>query len=254
MPFHRLVAAALSLVLPALGLSTAVAPPASALDLPVDVELILAVDVSGSIDTEEAALQRQGYVAALLHPDVLNAIRGGAFGRIALSYMEWAGEHHQRVIVDWRMIDGEAAAADFVAALGAQPPRPERWTSISAAIDTAAARFDDNGYEGMRRVIDVSGDGYNNSGRPVTEARDDAVARGVVVNGLPILNGRPGPGGWPGATDLDRYYEANVIGGPGAFLVPASDFDAFATAIRTKLVREIAALPSFGTEPASPLR
>lgn len=209
-------------------------------DLPVDLELVLAVDVSGSIDAEEAALQRQGYLAAIVHREVLQAITGGTFGRIALAYMEWAGEHHQSIIVDWSMIDGSASASAFATALAAKEPRSERWTSISAAIDSAAALFADNGFEGTRKVIDISGDGPNNSGRAPDEARDLAVAQGITINGLPILNGRPGPGGWPGAVDLDSYYRDHVIGGAGAFLVPAENFDSFAGAIRAKLVREIA--------------
>ena len=232
----------------------AAAGPASASDLPVDIELVLAVDVSGSIDPEEAALQRRGYVEALTHPDVVKAVRGGPFGRIAVTYMEWAGEHHQRIVVAWRLIEDGGSAADFAVELQAQPQHAERWTSISAAIDLSSDLFECNGFEGLRRVIDVSGDGYNNSGRPVGAARDEAVARGITINGLPILNGRPGPGGWPGATDLDAYYEANVIGGAGAFIVPAADFDAFATAIRTKLVREIADLPGAGAAEGEMLR
>ena len=255
MPLLRcpLAAVALLAALLTVGAGPASAP-ASASDLPVDIELVLAVDVSGSIDPEEAALQRRGYIEALTHREVLNAIRSGPFGRIALTYMEWAGEHYQQVLVAWRVIDGGGTAAEFAVALQAQPQRSERWTSISAAIDLAANLFDGNGFEGLRRVIDVSGDGYNNSGRPAGAARDEAVARGITINGLPILNGRPGPGGWPGATDLDAYYEANVIGGAGAFIVPASDFDAFAAAIRTKLVREIATLPCRGAAGGGTLR
>ncbi|MFN4088941.1 MAG: DUF1194 domain-containing protein [Alphaproteobacteria bacterium] len=223
-------------------------------DLPVDVELVLAVDVSGSIDAAEAALPREGYLSAIVHREVIDAIRGGPFGRIALVCMEWAGEHYQQVVVDWRLVEDAASAGAFADALAIQPRRTERWTSISAAIDAAAARFDGNGFEGTRRVIDLSADGHNNSGRAVTAARDEAVARGVTINGLPILNDRPGPGGWPAAVDLDRYFEENVIGGPGAFMVPAEDFDVFAVAIRTKLVREIALRDAAATGATAALR
>ena len=212
-------------------------------EVPVDLELVLAVDVSGSIDREEAALQRQGYLAALTHPKVLQAMRAGPLGRVAIAYVEWAGDRFQRTVVDWGLIQDETSAYAFADALAAVPPSTERWTSISGAIDYILPMFEGNGFTGGRKVIDISGDGYNNSGRPVTAARDEAVAKGVTINGLPILNDRPGPGGWPPAVDLDRYYEANVIGGPGAFIVPAQSFQTFAEAILSKLVLEIAGLP-----------
>lgn len=215
-------------------------PPAVAEQIPVDLELVLAVDVSGSIDRDEAALQREGYLAALVHPKVVQAIRSGPMGRIAISYVEWAGDRFQRTAVDWGMVTDEASAQAFASALAASIPTSERWTSISGGIDYAVAMMDNNPFSGSRRVIDISGDGYNNSGRPVTAARDDAVAHGITINGLPILNDRPGPGGWPPAVDLDKYYEANVIGGPGAFIVAAETFGTFAEAILKKLILEIA--------------
>ena len=222
------------------GTAVAKPGPVRAEEIPVDLELVLAVDMSGSIDREEATLQRQGYLAALVHPKVIDAIRSGPSGRIAVIYVEWAGERYQRTVVDWGLIDGEQSAQTFAAALAAAPILTERWTSISAGIDYAVGMLENNDFVGARRVIDVSGDGYNNSGRPVTAARDEAVAKGVTINGLPILNDKPGPGGWPPAADLDKYYEANVIGGPGAFIVPAESFETFAQAILSKMILEIA--------------
>jgi Protein of unknown function (DUF1194) len=216
---------------------------ARAADLPVDLELVLAVDVSGSIDAEEARQQREGYVAAVADPAVVQAIGANFHRRIAVTYMEWASGDYQRVVIDWSLIEGAADAAAFAARLAASPRRTARWTSISSAIDAAVPLFDGNGYAGERRVIDVSGDGPNNRGRPVREARDDAVARGIVINGLPILNDRPQPFDLPTpmAIALDRYFADHVIGGPGSFVLPAQDFTDFRTAILSKLIREIAA-------------
>jgi hypothetical protein len=219
------------------------AVPAHAADLPVDLELVLAVDVSGSIDEEEALLQREGYMEALVDSDVISAIKGGAMGRIAVAYVEWSNAEMQRIVVDWRLIDGLASAREFVAALKANPPVRGRFTSISGAIDYAAPMFEANGFEGPRRAIDVSGDGPNNRGRRITDARDDAIARGITVNGLPIVNDRPNFFGRP-PPDLDLYYRDCVIGGPGALYVIAKDFQSFANAIRRKLILEIS-----GAEP-----
>jgi hypothetical protein len=216
----------------------ALAFPADAADTPVDLELVLAVDVSGSIDEEEAALQREGYMAALVDADVIAAIRGGPTGRIALAYIEWSNAELQRIAVDWRVIDGIETAREFVAALRANPPVRGRFTSISGAIDYAVPMFQGNGFEGARRAVDVSGDGPNNRGRRVTDARDDAIARGITINGLPIVNDRPNFFGRPPA-DLDLYYRDCVIGGPGALYVIAKDFQSFANAIRRKLILEI---------------
>jgi len=222
-----------------------IAGPAIAVD--VDLELVMAVDVSASVDEEEAALQRQGYVAALTHPQVIEAIRNGPLGRIAVTYVEWAGVSHQVTVLDWTVIEGEASARGFSAALAEAPLSAEVWTSISAMIDLAAALLDHNGFEGTRRVIDISGDGYNNRGRMEIVARDEAVARGITINGLPIVNERANRWGGLPPKDLDKYYEANVIGGPGAFMIVAQGYESFADAILKKLVREIAASP-----PAAP--
>jgi hypothetical protein len=216
------------------------AVPAVAQDTPVDLELVLAVDISGSVDEVEALLQREGYMAALRHPQVIDAIEGGMFGRIAVTYVEWAGDHYQRTMLDWSLLEGADSAFAFADALAESPLATAHWTSLSGAIDYAVPLFDNNGFEGFRRVIDISGDGHNNRGRPVEYARDEAVAAGITINGLPIVNDRPNPWGGRPALDLDLYYEHRVIGGPGAFIVVAEDYKAFASAILSKLLLEIA--------------
>jgi hypothetical protein len=218
-------------------------PPAIAEDLPVDLELVLAVDISGSVDEVEAQLQREGYIAALRHPHVVQAIESGMFGRIAVAYVEWAGDHYQRTMLDWTLLDGASSASDFADALAETPLMTAHWTSLSAAIDYAVPLFEDNGFKGFRRVIDISGDGYNNRGRPVEWARDEAVAAGITINGLPIVNDRPNPWGGRPPADLDLYFEERVIGGPGAFIIVAEDYTAFASAILSKLLLEIAGGP-----------
>jgi hypothetical protein len=212
----------------------------------VDVELILAVDVSGSIDEDEARLQRQGYIDAIMNALVIDAIKSGPLQRIALTYFEWSGDYHQRTVVDWMVIDGERTAQAFTQALAEAPLVKANRTSISAAIDYAMAHLGRSPYQAPRRVIDVSGDGTNNSGRPVTAARDDAVAAGVTINGLVILSEVPLPTN-PRHTHpeggLTAYYENNVIGGPGAFVVEAESFEAFGQLLISKLIKEIAAAP-----------
>ena len=217
-------------------------------DREVDLELVLAADISGSMDIEEAGLQRQGFVRALRHPDVLKTIQGGHLGRIAVTYVEWAGYAHQHTIVEWAEISDARSAEAFAAALEKPPVKTALWTSISTVIDFAAARFEANGYLGLRRVIDISGDGPNNQGEYVIKARDRAVKSGITINGLPIVNGRLGRYGFPPLPNLDLYYEDCVIGGFGAFLVVANGFTDFARAIRRKLVLEIA-----GLAPSRPL-
>jgi len=225
------------------GLAAGLATPARAQgELPVDLELVLAVDVSGSVDEVEANQQRQGYVEALRDPLVHRAIEQGAHQRIAVTYVEWASANFQQTVVGWTLLDGPAACERFAAMLAEAPIGLGRWTSISGAIDYAVPLFDDNGFAGERRVIDISGDGTNNNGRPVEDARWDALERGIVINGLPILNDRPQPFGMPTPRQLalDDYYERWVIGGPGSFMVVATDFDDFRRAVLAKLVREIA--------------
>lgn len=244
-------------------LPNAAAPRAQG--LPVDLELILAIDCSGSVDEVEAQLQRQGYIAALTSDRVLNAIRSGENRRIAVTYFEWAGETYQRVVVDWTIIEDAASAKAVTDRIAASPYVAIRWTSISAAIDYAMGLFSRSPFEGKRRVVDISGDGKNNNGGNVVTARDRALATGVTINGLPILNSRVGGfgggysgRGFPSDPDLDTYYQNFVIGGPGAFMVPAESFDTFATAIQSKLIREIAGLDhtpgdsQFAEAPAGP--
>ena len=214
----------------------------------VDLELVLAVDVSGSIDNEEAELQRQGYLSAIQHPEIVAAIRGGRLGRIAVTYVEWAGDLHQRTLVEWAEISDAESAAAFAGVLERQLIQTQLWTSISTVIDYAAWSFEGNGFQGRRRVIDISGDGPNNSGGHVVPARDRALAQEIVINGLTIINGRPGRYGYPPLPNLDLYYEDCVIGGAGAFVVVADGFGDFARAIQRKMLLEIA-----GEQPPAPL-
>src|SRR3546814_887906 len=234
-----LLLAAVLAPLPALA-PAALAQSGAGEGVAVDLELVLAVDVSLSIDAGEARLQREGYVAAFRDPQVLDAIKGGILGRIAVTYFEWANSAHTQLVVRWMLIDSEAAAAAFAMALAERRPGPAHYTSISGAIDFAATLFDDNGFGGTRQVIDVSGDGPNNWCDLVTEARDRAVARGFTINGLPILDEGPGTFGRYNIPNLDLYYRDCVIGGPAAFIVVAENFQAFANAIRRKLILEIA--------------
>ena len=194
---------------------------------PVDVALVLAVDVSRSIDEDEARLQREGYRSAVADPRVVEAIRGGMLGAVAIAYTEWAGIEYQRLVIPWTRIGSPRDAEGWAGTLAQAPRSSLSWTSISGAIDHA------------RRVIDVSGDGVNNSGPPAELARDRAVAEGIVINGLPILNDRP-TFGRPPPMPLDQYFRDSVVGGPGAFVIAAEDFETFGTAVRRKLIREIA--------------
>jgi Protein of unknown function (DUF1194) len=207
---------------------------------PVDVELVLAVDVSQSMDFGEHALQRQGYVDALLHPQVLSAIRSGMYGRVAITYVEWGAT--QTVMAPWTLIEDAAGARRFAEALAAEPIRTIHGTSISGALSFAASLFEGNGYEGFRQVIDVSGDGPNSSGPPVVPARDAVLEQGVIVNGLPIMLRAPAYTFYS-IPDLDIYYADCVIGGPGSFVLPVDDARQIADAIRQKLVLDIAGPP-----------
>ena len=209
-------------------------------DEPVDLELVLAVDVSRSIDADEATLQREGYVRAFRDPEVIRAIQHGILGRIAVTYVEWAGAGHWRQIDGWQLIEGPDGAESLIAKLNGLPPAAAMRTSISGAIEFGMRQFVDNGFEGTRRTIDISGDGPNNDGILVTTARDLALAAGITINGLPILDNGGGPYSWYNIPDLDLYYENCVITGPGAFVVTAQGFDDFARAVRRKLILEIA--------------
>lgn len=207
--------------------------------IPVDVELVLAVDISYSMDPDEQALQREGYVQALTSGEFLRALREGANGKIAITYFEWAGEHDRKVVMPWRLIDGPEAADAVAAEIARAPLRRGSRTSISGALAFAKSLFDNSGYRGLRRVIDVSGDGANNSGSPVALVRDEVIAAGITINGLPVMLKRSNPGSLD-IEKLDIYYEDCVIGGPGAFVVPIRDRSKFIEATRTKLVLEIA--------------
>ncbi|MEO1017006.1 MAG: DUF1194 domain-containing protein [Pseudomonadota bacterium] len=209
----------------------------------VDVELVLAVDVSLSMDVREQRLQREGYVRALADPDVHRAIERGLLGRVAITYIEWAGTSQQRTILDWSLVENADDALELSAALAEAPLARIRRTSISAAIDFAAAAIETNAYHGLRRVIDVSGDGANNQGEYVTTARDRALQQGIIINGLPFVPDPEGNLGLFDLPELDVYYEDCVIGGPGAFSLPVRDPESFAEAIRTKLILEISGVP-----------
>jgi hypothetical protein len=209
----------------------------------VDVELVIAVDVSLSMDTDEQRLQREGYVAAFRDPELQRAITSGAYGRIAVVYMEWAGPSSQSVVIPWIMIDGPDAARGFADRLAAQPISRLRLTSIGAALQFARTLLAESSFAGARRVVDISGDGPNNSGPPAPIARDLLVADGVVVNGLPIMLKTTSPTFFD-LTDLDRYYAACVIGGAGSFMVPVKDIAELKSAIRRKLLLEISGLGS----------
>jgi hypothetical protein len=205
----------------------------------VDVELVLAVDVSYSMDPEEQALQREGYITGLTSREFMQALRHGMNGKVAVTYFEWAGPFDQKIVVPWRLIDGPEAADAFANEIARAPYRRASRTSISGALNFAKPLFDGSGYRGIRRVIDVSGDGSNNSGPLVTLVRDDVVAAGITINGLPIMLKRPNSFTMD-LENLDIYYEDCVIGGPGAFVVPIRERNQFKEAIRTKLVLEVA--------------
>jgi hypothetical protein len=205
----------------------------------VDVELVLAVDISYSMDPDEQALQREGYAAALTSPEFLDALRTGIHGKIAITYFEWAGISDQKVLMPWRVIDGAASAAAVADEISQAPYRRAYRTSISGALIFAPLLFDQNRNRGIRRVIDVSGDGANNQGPPVAPTRDDVLAKGITINGLPIMLKRAQPGSVD-IENLDVYYEDCVIGGPGSFVVPIREREKFKEATRTKLVLEVA--------------
>lgn len=218
-------------------------PSGAAAQMRVDLELVIAVDVSLSMDADEQQLQRDGYVAAFRDPELHQAIGSGAFGRIAVTYMEWAGPSWQSVTIPWTVIDSPAAARAFADRLAAQPISRQRLTSIGAALQFAKGLLANTGYMAIRRVVDISGDGPNNSGPPTPPARDALVAGGVVINGLPIMLKAASPSFFDLA-DLDRYYAACVIGGAGAFMVPVKDIAELKSAIRRKLILEISGLGS----------
>jgi hypothetical protein len=215
------------------------AKPGEKPGVPVDVELVIAVDISYSMDPEEQALQREGYIQALTSREFLQALRQGINGKIAVTYFEWAGYTERRVIVPWRLIEGPESADAFVGEIAAAPIRRAARTSISGAIEFGTELFENNGYRGIRRVIDISGDGANNHGQLVTISRDNTVAKGITINGLPIVAKRLNYATMD-IEKLDIYYEDCVIGGPGAFVIPIESKDKFIEATKTKLILEIA--------------
>jgi hypothetical protein len=230
-------------------LALAVVPlaPSSAHAQDVDLLLVLAADVSRSVDHQKFELQRQGYAAAISNPQVLDAIRSGTHGKIGLNFLEWSGVGAQKVVIDWTIIDGPESARRFGDQLVEAPRSFADRTSISGGIEFAMTQLKRSPFKSTRRTIDISGDGTNNAGRDVRIARDEAVAEGITVNGLVILSQTQVP--WnpehtnpPGG--LDKYYRDNVTGGPGAFVEVAEGFESFGKAIIKKMIAEIAMLPA----------
>ncbi|SUA99623.1 Protein of uncharacterised function (DUF1194) [Pannonibacter phragmitetus] len=205
----------------------------------VDVALVLAVDISYSMDIDEQRLQRQGYMQAITSPEVLTAIRSGLTGSIAVTYVEWAGTLSRSVLIDWHVVSDGASAQQFADALGEAPINRAYRTAIGDALLFSAEQFDTLPHRALRKVIDISGDGPNNQGTYAPVARDQVVAQGIIINGLPLQLKDVRPG-WFDMEDLDRYYETCVIGGPGSFIVPVRGPERFAEAVRRKLVLEIA--------------
>lgn len=227
---------------------------AAARAAPVDLSLVLAVDVSDSIDGGEVRLQREGYMAAIQHPRILEAIKRGTHGRIAVAYFEWADSGRQSLIVDWMVIADAESARRFADQLGPAPILEGHFTSISSALGFATDLFTRNQFESERRIIDISGDGKNNNGPPIEEARERALGQDITINGLPILNpdalrtrGTP-------PQFVDRYYREKVIGGEGAFIVVADTPGDFEEAISRKLLREIAGSPADTSVARRPVR
>jgi hypothetical protein len=218
--------------------AAAITTAATADGIEVDLELVLMVDVSRSMTERELEIQRLGYDAALQSDAVLAAVQSGLLQRIALSYVEWAGT--QEVVVDWRLLESREDLEAFAGTLTSEFSPALRRTSISEALIFGARSIESNTYDGLREVIDISGDGPNNQGRPVTQARDEVLAAGMTVNGLPLMT-REGMGSQWHLDDLDVYYEACVTGGPGSFVIPVLDWEDFARAVLRKLVLEIAA-------------
>ena len=205
----------------------------------VDLELVLAVDVSYSMDMDELAIQREGYAQAIISKEFLQALKTGPTGKIAITYFEWAASTDQKIIIPWRVIDGPETADAVANEIMKTPIRRASRTSISGAIIFAMPLFDENPYHGLRRVIDISGDGPNNNGAPVIGARDAALEKGITINGLPIMVKEPSYSTMD-IDNLDLYYEDCVIGGPGSFVVTIKDREKFKEAIRTKLLLEVA--------------
>lgn len=203
----------------------------------MDAELILAVDRSYSVNESERDVQRVGYLAALTDPRIIEAIKRGRHGRIAMAYVEWGDANDQQLVVPWRIVDSLESAAAFSQNLDAMPPRYSGATSISAALFYSAALFENNGFDGDRLIIDISGDGVNTSGPPVTKARDEIASKGITINGLPM------PAGGPAPVPLGRYFRDCVIGGPGALIYTVDSWRSFDEALLRKMVAEISGVP-----------
>jgi hypothetical protein len=206
----------------------------------IDLALVIAVDVSYSMDEDEQELQREGYAEAFRSPLVHDAIRNGSTGRIAVTYMEWSSASEQWIVLPWTVLDNPEGVLAFADRISHIPLRRAQLTSISGALDRASQLLDSSGFVAIRRVIDVSGDGSNNDGRPVTTARNEAIAKGIIVNGLPIMLKTPNA---YDTLNLENYYRDCVIGGPGAFLIPARERAQFQTAIKMKILREVSSAP-----------
>jgi hypothetical protein len=206
----------------------------------IDLALALAIDISGSIDPDEAQLQRRGYVEAFRDPVIVKSILGGPNGRIAVTYFEWSDSWMQKLLIDWTLLDSESAIEAFARRLAEAPISIARRTSISGAIRYAIPLFGRSPYEPTRKVLDISGDGSNNDGGLVTDMRHEALRERIAINGLPIMNDRPNPFGFPNETDLDQYYLHCVTGGPRSFVEVARSFEDFPRAVRKKLLQEVA--------------
>lgn len=216
--------------------------PVAAQPAEVDVELLLLVDVSRSMSPVELEIQRRGYAEALLSPQVMTAVQSGLLGRVAMAYVEWAGVSTQRLVVNWTVIENEDDARAFVGRLSQDFPVAMQRTSIADALEYGATLMRTNEFAGLRRVIDISGDGPNNQGADVTLARDRVLAEGIVINGLPLMTRDLINTPWH-LEDLDQYYVNCVIGGPGAFAIPVTQWEEFAEAVRRKLVLELVGVP-----------
>jgi hypothetical protein len=212
-------------------------------DTPVDLQLVMAVDVSRSIDEVEAELQRRGYIEAMTDERVIDAILSGENKRIAVCYVEWAGTHFQQTVIDWTAIDSARSGRAFSSKLAESPRSSQSWTAVGTALAYAAQRLENAPFTSRRRVIDISGDGRTNDGPPAELVRDRLVAQGIVINGLPVMMNRRDYGR-PSDATLDQYYAENVIGGPGSFMIVATTFEDFGRAVRSKLIREISSLPA----------
>ena len=209
---------------------------------PVDLELVIATDVSRSVNAEEAMLQRDGVAQAFRSAEVIEAIERGALGKIAVIYVDWSTEFITKIVVDWQTISDRASATQFAENLIQAPPTWGQRTSISSALLFATSLIETNSFEGTRKVIDVSGDGPNNYGRSLAPVREETIAKGIVINGLPIIVAGAEFAGRGYFPDVDKYYQSCVIGGSGSFIVVAKGFDDFAAAIRRKLVLELSGL------------